>query len=279
MTYEPHHLALRFAESAEGVTVTTRNLISGAHETFEGRTLILAAGALNSAKLVLESNDDHDTRLPLLDNPMTCLPLFRLNRIGQALDTQDSSLGQLILIQEYAGTVLQGSVYGTAGPLRSDILFELPLSITANLAWLRRTAAATGLLMMFYPADPHPDNYLRLAPDGTLELNYSKPTTTGPERGIAEKALIPAFRKIGFYTAAALCQYPTMGASIHYAGTLPMRNEPGRYELYPDGLLHGSQKIYIVDGACFPRLPAKNLTLTIMANAMRIASRIRDRVL
>jgi choline dehydrogenase-like flavoprotein len=279
VSYEPQHLALRYTESDSGVTVTTRNLISGAHETFEARTLILAAGALNSAKLVLESNNDHNTRLPLLDNPMTCLPLFRLNRIGQALDQQDSSLGQLILIQEYQGTVLQGSVYGTAGPLRSDILFELPLSITANLGWLRRTAAATGLLMMFYPADPHSDNYLQLAPDGTLELNYGKPITTGPERGEAEKTLIPAFRKIGFYSAAALCQYPPMGASIHYAGTLPMRNSPGRYELYPDGRLHGSRNIYVVDGACFPRLPAKNLTLTIMANAMRIASRIRDMVL
>ena len=279
VSYEPHHLALRFAESPEGVTVTTRNLLSGAHEVFAGHTLILAAGALNSAKLVLESNDDHDTRLPLLDNPMTCLPLFRPNRIGQALDTEDSSLGQLILIHDYQGTVLQGSVYGTAGPLRSDILFELPLSITANLGWLRRTAAATGLLMMFYPADPHPDNYLQLFADGILQLNYSKPVTIGPERGVAEKALTSAFRKIGFYTAAALCQYPPMGASIHYAGTLPMRDQPGRYELYPDGRLHGSRNVYVVDGACFPRLPAKNLTLTIMANAMRIASRIRDRIL
>jgi len=277
--YEPQHLVLRFAQSADDVTVTTRNLQTGAHEVFESRTLILAAGALNSAKLVLESNNDHETRLPLLDNPMTCLPLFRPNRIGQALDTYDSSLGQLILIHEFQGTVLQGSVYGTAGPLRSDILFELPFSITANLAWLRRTAAATGLLMMFYPADPHPDNYLQLATDGALELRCGQPVTKGPARGVGEKALIPALRKIGFYTAAALCQYPPMGSGIHYAGTLPMREKPGRYELYPDGRLHGSQNIYVVDGACFPRLPAKNLTLTIMANAMRIASRLRHRIL
>lgn len=279
VSYEPEHLVLRFAESTAGVNVTTRNLRSGAHEVFEGRTLILAAGALNSAKIVLASNEDRDTRLPLLDNPMTCLPLLRPKRIGQALDKYDSSLGQLILIHEYQGTVLQGSVYGTAGPLRSDILFDLPLSIPANLAWLRRTAAATGLLMMFYPSDPHPENYLRLAADGALELNCGKPVTAGPARGLAEKALIPALRKIGFYTAAALCQYPPMGSGIHYAGTLPMRETPRRYELYPDGRLSGSRNIYVVDGACFPRLPAKNLTLTIMANAMRIASRIRNRVL
>ena len=86
-------------------------------------------------------------------------------------------------------------------------------------------------------------------------------------------------RKIGFSTAAALCQYPPMGSGIHYAGTLPMREFPDRYQLYPDGRLHGARRIYVADGACFPRLPAKNLTFTIMANAMRIASLIRDRVL
>jgi choline dehydrogenase-like flavoprotein len=284
--YEPEHLALRYEEveeTGQSVRVMAKNLATGAEETFEGRALILAAGALNSAKLVLESNRDCETRLPLLDNPMTCLPFFRLSRVGQQLDSRDSSMGQLNLIHEYSDAVLQGSIYGGAGPLRSDILFELPLSITANLSLLRRLAVATGMLMMFYPAHPHPENYLRLTPEGQLELNYGEPAAGGPPRGAAEKTLIPAFRKIGFYTAAALCQYPPMGSGLHYAGTLPMRESPDRYQLYPDGRLHGTRRVYVADGACFPRLPAKNLTFTIMANAMRIASRVsslsRDRVL
>lgn len=277
--YEPEHLALRYEEAENGVRVIARNLATGGEETFEGYTLILAAGALNSAKLVLDSNRDCQARLPLLDNPMACLPFFRLSRIGQQLDSRDSSLGQLNLIQEYQGSVLQGSIYGGAGPLRSDILFELPLSIMANLSLMRRLAVATGMLMMFYPADPHPANHLRLTAEGQLELNYGEPAAGGPPRGEAEKALIPLFRKIGFHTAAALCQYPPLGAGIHYAGTLPMRASPDRYQLYPDGRLHGTRRVYVADGACFPRLPAKNLTFTIMANAMRIASLIRDRVL
>jgi choline dehydrogenase-like flavoprotein len=185
-------------------------------------------------------------------------------------------MGQLNVIQEFGGTILQGSVYGAAGPLRSDILFDLPLSITANASLMRRLAGATGMLMMFYPADPHPGNYLRLAADGAIEIDYSQPAVAGPARGAAEKELIRLLRGIGFYTAAGLCQYPPMGSSIHYAGTLPMRESPGRYELYPDGRLQGTRNVYVADGACFPRLPAKNLTFTIMANAMRIASRIRD---
>jgi choline dehydrogenase-like flavoprotein len=125
--------------------------------------------------------------------------------------------------------------------------------------------------MLFYPSEPDPSNYLRLAPDGALEIVWQ----TAPPSG-AERFLIPAFRRIGFLTARALCQYPGMGAAIHYAGCLPMRENPGRYELYPDGLLFGTRRVYVADGACFPRLPAKNLTFTIMANAMRIASAIRS---
>ena len=276
--YETGHLVLRYAESEAGVEVIARNLATGAVETFAGRTLILAAGALNSAKLVLESNGDRETRLPVLDNPMSCVPLFRLRRIGRQPDIRDSSLAQLSVIQEYRGAVLQGSLYGAAGPLRSDILFDLPLAITANVSFLRRLAVASGLLMMFYPADPDPENYLRLGTDGTLEIQYGRPDAGGPARGEAEKELIRGFRAIGFYSAAGLCRYPPMGSSIHYGGTLPMQESPGPYQLYPDGRLHGTRAIYVADGACFPRLPAKNLTFTIMANAMRIASRIRDRV-
>ena len=276
ISYQPERLVAGYTETAQGIEVNAGNPATGAAETFAGRTLILAAGALNSAKLVLASNRDHQTRLPLLDNPMSCLPLFQLQRIGRQLDNRDSSMGQLNVIHEYRGTVLQASVYGAAGPLRSDILFDLPLSITANASLMRRLAAATGLLMMFYPADPHPGNYLRLAADGTLEIEYGEPAAGAPARGEAEKELIRLFRGIGFYSSAALCQYPPMGSGIHYAGTLPMRESPARYQLHPDGRLYGTRNVYVADGACFPRLPAKNLTFTIMANAMRIASHIRD---
>ncbi len=49
-----------------------------------------------------------------------------------------------------------------------------------------------------------------------------------------------------------------------------MRETPARYQTDSSGLLFGTRRVYIVDGACFSRLPAKNLTFTIMANALRI---------
>ena len=86
--------------------------------------------------------------------------------------------------------------------------------------------------------------------------------------------MVRALRRLGYTASAALIQRPAMGAGLHFAGPLPMSASPGRYETDRNGLLAGTRGVYVVDGACFPRLPAKNLTLTIMANALRIGRRI-----
>ena len=115
---------------------------------------------------------------------------------------------------------------------------------------------------------PRAENYIRLRPEGELEIHYQVPTL-----GRAEAVLAAKLRRAGCVSSARLCKYPKMGSSIHYAGTLPMKHRPAKYETDTDGRLSGSRRVYVTDGACFTYLPAKNLTFTIMANAMRIARR------
>lgn len=273
VTLRTGYLVHRYEEYEGGVEVTARNLSTGTYEKFSAKNLILAAGTLGTSKIVLEANRDYDSRLPILDNPMACIPLFRLSRIGAALEIHDSALGQLNLIYQDANSpdLLQGTIYGTTGPLRSDVIFQFPLSIWANLTWARYLSPAMALLMLFYPGPGNKSNYVRLKPDGTLEINYEWKSNRS-----AEHRLIRAFRRIGYLSAAALCQYPAMGSSLHYAGTLPMKADAGRYQTGADGRLYGTKAVYIADGACFSELPAKNLTFTIMANALRIARNVRS---
>jgi choline dehydrogenase-like flavoprotein len=265
-------LAISYMEHPEYIEVTARSVDTGEERSFHAKRLILAAGALNSAKIVLQSNADFDSRLPILDNSMVCIPLFRLGRIGAALDVHDGAMAQLNMVYDPGpgADLLQASIYGTTGPLRSDVLFQLPLSISANVRFTKYLAPAMTLLMLFGPGERNPANYLRLTSEGELYVAYHWKSS-----GVPERKIIRAFRKIGFLSHSALCQYPKMGSSIHYAGTLPMKKDPGRYETAVDGRLSGTKRVYVTDGACFTALPAKNLTLTIMANAMRIATRLR----
>ena len=64
------------------------------------------------------------------------------------------------------------------------------------------------------------------------------------------------------------------GGDIHYAATLPMRARPDVGETDANGLLAGTNRVYIVDGACLPVQGEKSHTLTIMANADRIGNHV-----
>lgn len=265
--YLDGRLVLSYTEQSDHVAVRARNLQNDTIETHCARKLCLGAGAINTARIVLASERDFDSRLPLLDNPMACIPLFSPKRIGAALPIHDSSLAQLNLVAEEGDEALQATFYGTTGPLRSDILFTLPLSFRANLALVKYAAPAMGLMMLFYPGSEKQGGYLRLRETGELEIEFGET----PSNPAVEKRLIKLLRKLGYWTHPALTQRPKMGQGLHFAATLPMRAEPRKYQTDPLGRLSGTRHVHIVDGACLSRLPAKNLTFTIMANALRIS--------
>ena len=65
-----------------------------------------------------------------------------------------------------------------------------------------------------------------------------------------------------------------MGSSVHYAGTLPMSAERRPLTASPECRSHDFENLFLVDGSTFPFLPAKNITFTLMANAIRVADRV-----
>jgi len=86
--------------------------------------------------------------------------------------------------------------------------------------------------------------------------------------GTVKKALL----KLGCIVPPGMAHVRPMGASAHYAGTLPMSREKQRFTTSAFGQSHDFENLFIADGATFPFLPAKNITFSLMANAVRIAN-------
>jgi choline dehydrogenase-like flavoprotein len=270
--YEAGLLVEHYRESEAGVAVTAREVATGRTREFTAKRLILAAGALNTAKIALRSNDDYDTRLPLLDNAVSYVPLFDPLRIGATLEPEFYAAAMLNAI--YAGphhpSPIQMTLYNLCGTLRSDFLFDFPLAARGNLCAAKYLTPALLVAQLFYPDEPAPRNYLRLCPSGELELCYES-----KELGALEAYLLGLFRRIGYFGFARLCRYLAPGNSFHYAGGLPMKSAPhGRYETDKDGKLTKTQCVYVADAAGFPALPSKNHSFTLMANAMRVATKV-----
>ena len=76
---------------------------------------------------------------------------------------------------------------------------------------------------------------------------------------------------------AGLVKSTPFGFHGHLAGTL-MRASAGPLETDASGRLSGTARVFVVDPAAFPTLPAQNLTFTAMANAMRVADGIAEQL-
>jgi choline dehydrogenase-like flavoprotein len=79
-----------------------------------------------------------------------------------------------------------------------------------------------------------------------------------------------ALRLLGCIVPPGMQHVRPMGASVHYAGMIPMAQD-GRFTTDGNGRSRDWDNLWIADGATFPFLPAKNITFTLMANAARIA--------
>jgi len=71
---------------------------------------------------------------------------------------------------------------------------------------------------------------------------------------------------------------PGEGSSIHYAGTLPIDLTDRELTCDQECRLRGTSNVYLADGSVFGYLPAKGLTLSIMANADRVGGVVSARL-
>lgn len=254
----------------DNVEVTARDVHSGETHRFEARKLLLAAGAINTAKLVLAACGDHDTALPLQENPALQFPLVLPTAIGRALQTDAFGLVQLNLVwdSETYGARLQGSIMEITAPARAEFFPGLPYTARSNLALIRHLLPAMIVMQLFFPGSAQPPAALSLRPDGVLRI-VGRPNSLDT-RGL--RPLLRFLRRLGAFTAPGLIVRVPNGHAIHYAGTLPMQSAPSRYQCHPDGRLQGTRHVYIADSASFTALPAKNMSFAMMANAMRIAA-------
>lgn len=269
LDYRPGLLVQRWEESSGRVILYAVVLSTGEAVQFSCKAVVLAAGAIGTAKIALQSTKDYTTVLPLWENPAVQIPFVLPTSIGRRLDTHCFGLTQLNLIWQLStyGCTAQGSILEITSPMRAEFYGRFPLAARANLTLVREMLPAMLVMQLFFPGAIQPAARLSLLQNGWLAVR-------GHPNIIEVRKLAPllaAMRSLGMWTHPFLIHKPQTGHAIHYAGTLPMQESPGRYECHPDGRLAGSERVYIADSACFSVLPAKNMSFGMMCNAMRVA--------
>jgi choline dehydrogenase-like flavoprotein len=216
-------------------------------ERWTGDIVVLAAGAANSAAVLLASaNAAHP-------NGGYELPM-----------------GHIQLLEYMSGQTLEGQVSDWLPPgLVPDVISE---------------GVAERMLSMLVISEDLPlaENRVRLTSDGRITLDYTYNNLEGHERLVKRlHASLDGFvdhahpiSQHHFEFGSLLPLYGT----AHQAGTVRFGADPASSVLDPWCKAHQLDNLYVVDTSFFPSIAAVNPTLTTVANALRVGDHLLERL-
>ena len=274
------HLLLDQHDRAEAVLAT--DLKTGEVLRFEGDAVVLAAGTLCSARIFLETlrqNRNSIVRLPgLMDNRQVLMPFLTLSMMGRPVRTDRYQYHQLMMALEQDRPA--DLVHCQITTLKSAAVHPIIQSIPLNLRWAARSfreiRSALGIANVNLPDTRRAENYVTLqtterTEPAALAIHYVPPNDEPARLKRILRRVRRCLWKLGAIAPPAMTHVRPIGASVHYAGILPMSPLGGSLTTSANCRSHDIQNLYLVDGSTFCSLPAKNLTFTLMANARRVA--------
>lgn len=239
------------------------------------RRLYVAGGVLSTTTLYLESIGAYDHELVVRDSQYFLLPLLSYAGTPGVVDEQLHTLSHAF-VEVFDPHLSANSVHlqiYTYNELYRQAIRATPRAAypafrPISSAFLQRMLLIQGYLH----SDLSGEIGLTLRSDGVLDLQGRRNPQTRPT---LRKLLKKLHRSRSLLKAVPLG--PAMklgepGRGFHSGGTAPMRHQPGDFETGPLGRPAGFERVHLVDSTVFPTLTTNTITLTVMANAHRIAA-------
>ena len=259
--------------------VVARMLETGEQQEFPAGRVALAAGALLSTRIFLTTMaEERATRIRLhglMDNRQVLVPFVNLGMLGRPFSpkTYQYHLLGLGLDTGSPKDYVHGQITTLKTALTHPLIQRVPLDFGAATVAFRAVHAALGLINVNFRDVRREGSFVELSADdpSRLRIHYEPEAGEGSRITAALRRVRAALRALGCVVPPGMTHLRPMGASVHYAGTLPMTDRGGPLTTDQHGQSRDIAGLYFVDGATFPFLPAKNITFTLMANATRIA--------
>jgi choline dehydrogenase-like flavoprotein len=236
--------------------------------------VFVACGSISSTRLVLESLGRARFSHRLRDSQYFVVPLLTARAAPVSVQTQGNTLAQVFVELEderVSDRTVHLQVYGYNDVLLSAVAGRLPVSASRLERLLRPVLGRMVVIQGFLHSEDSPGltvegdgNGLRIVGDDV------GPAAARVKRLV--RRLTANARLLGMVPLPGLLQVGRPGKGNHLGGSLPMRREPGELETDTLGRPRGWERVHVVDAAVFPSFPATTVTLSVMANAHRIAT-------
>lgn len=266
----------------------------GTVERYSAHVVVSAAGAINSAALLLRSaNERHPNGLANSSGVVGRFYMGHVNSVLMAISKcPNPTIFQktLALNDFYFGAPewrLPMGHISFVGKLDADTLSAGAPAIAPG--WTLDLMATHSLDFWLTSEDlPDPDNRVTLDRDGTIVLSYRPNNEEGHQRlGHKVRELLKRQRSCPIHGSEChvgvfarhlfLGQRIPLAGVAHQNGTVRFGTDPTTSALDVNCRAHDVDNLYVVDASFFPSSGAVNPALTIMANALRVGDHLRAR--
>jgi choline dehydrogenase-like flavoprotein len=268
----------------------------GQERRLRAKRVILAAGALETPRLLLASASEHwpdglanDSGLVGRNLMRHHIDLYLVKPKVKGFDNRHKEFAFNDFYQADGQKLGSVQSFGRLPPVpvlaasMADDLRQGPLPWSAALFRLARPAIAPVLKSLVHDRMilastledlPYADNRVAPAPAGSdarLRLNYRirqhDQARIAALRGRMKEALAP-------YSFSVVKQAENNQRLAHVCGTCRFGDDPADSVLDANNRAHGLANLYVVDASFFPSSGGTNPSLTIAANALRVAAHL-----
>lgn len=266
---------------------------SGQTHHLTAKTFVLATGAIETPRILLNSADATDPEgvgnrhglvgQGLQDNPKVVLSTSLMKLWGKRRD-YDIGYGDLLILMSRGKTsdgcefpFIGHAIHGIADyPHYLTQMRALPTALKEYFA--RKLFHSYVTLGLFCAGVRTPDNRVKLA-NTTDRYGVAQVAVdfSIPEESRQQMDTMMAWGRRILKSASGTLTYTTRdnsGTGIHYAGTTALAADPENGVVDANLKVFGYDNLYICDGGVIPKLPDKHLTLTIMALSHRLGEHL-----
>jgi choline dehydrogenase-like flavoprotein len=281
ITYRPGLLALKVAEEKGIAHVIAKELEGGELLRFEADRVFVACGAMGTTRLVLTSLGLFERDVGMIEAQQFTLPALSLGptadpRIEPGLTLNQFNMTVASDDRGYDLSLLHFYTYNPAFNAALPPPLQSRLASPARTQLLRRLSVALGYLPSWHsprlrlharrPASEHS------LPEMELSAGDRPPEGRAMLRKVVRRVL-QAGPFLDLYPVLPMVSVAAPGKSYHFGGSFPHSvGDQGMFSSDRLGRVGGWRRIHLVDASVFPTIPATTFTLTVMANAHRIAS-------
>ena len=264
-------------------------------ERYRGDIVVLAAGAANTAIVLLAStNAAHPDGLANGSDQVGRNYMFHNSTavVSLTIEPQTVSFPKTMAVNDfYWGDPANGYdlpmghiqmlEYMTGQTLEGQIEDWLPPAVVPDA--LAGAVAERLISMLVISEDlPEPDNRVRLNPDGRITLDYTFGNLEGHNRLVERlRSSLDGFVNHSHPISQHHFQFDSLlplYGTAHQCGTTRFGSDPAASVLDRDCKAHELDNLYVTDTSFFVSANAVNPTLTLVANALRVGDILADRL-